>query len=113
MKRKAKRREGKVAGRHKVSAAIRVKEVPGQTLVEELGELVCQACRKTVTKGKKTTIANHCKGAQHLKAVDAFKKKQTREQVRSVCDGVLILVQQYVGPLFSWCYTAVLSRSPW
>ena len=64
----------------------RLEEFPGQTLIEEKGELMCQTCRKRLSKDKKTTVANHCKGVQHVQAVEAFKKKETSKQV---CDSAV------------------------
>ena len=64
-------------------------EFPGQTLIEEHGKLMCQTCQKRLTKDKKTTLVNHCKGIHPVQAVEAFKKKETSKQVCDFCLSVL------------------------
>ena len=68
-------------------------EFPGQTFIEEHGELMCQACRKRLTKDKKTTLANHCKGIHHVQVVEAF-KKETSKKVCDFCLSVLFSTVQ-------------------
>ena len=71
-------------------------EFPGQTFIEEHGELMYQFCRKRLTKDKKTTLVNHCKRIHHVQAVEAFKKKDASKQVCDFCLSVLFcMVQQY------------------
>ena len=90
----------------RVSVKQRIDEFPGQTLIEEGGHLMCQACRKRVNKHKKTIVANHCGGVQHVKTVEEFKKKKTTKQVCSflfvdpilyfaLCPVGALAVQQY------------------
>ena len=80
-------RQNKAVIHPRVSAQAKVAEFSGQTFIEEHGELICQACRKRLVKGKKTTLVNHCKGIHHVQAVGAFKKKETSKQVCDFCCG--------------------------
>ena len=87
-------KQNKVVIHPRVSAQARVAEFPGQTFIEKHGEFMCQAYRKRLTKDKKTTLVNHCKGIHHVQAVEAFKKKETNRQVCDSCLSVLFCTVQ-------------------
>ena len=94
-------RQHKVVLHPRVSVRQRLEEFPGQTPIETKGELMFQACRKRLSKDKKTTVANHCKRVPHVQAMEAFKKKETSKQV---CDSVVFR---------SWfrSYTCIYNRT--
>ena len=88
-------RSNKAVIHPRVSAQARVVEFPGQMFIEEHGELMCQACRKRLTKDRKTTLINHCKGVYHVGSEGIQEEGYEQAGVWFLFVGPFCTVQQY------------------
>ena len=68
-----------------VSAIDRVKQFPGQTLLVERDQLMCEACDRKPLSLYKETIKNHLRGTWHKRALEKFQASQASKQVCFAC----------------------------
>ena len=64
-----------------VSAIDRVKQFPGQTLLVQRGQLMCEPCDRKPLSVYKKTIKNHMRGTWYKKALEKFQASQASKQV--------------------------------